>query len=993
MNENRNPLLIGDERQLRIAYAVCLTALLASLSLTVTITWHAMQAPGWQLFALGGATLIVTIASWNGLRLVHNRRIDSGMGVLIATIAVVLPFTSLFVRGLGLSLGIVQLAGVSLVTALAVSRRPGIALGGVTFVSALLTVALDLLGNPARQTLPLPQGTVYTVLGLILLVLAIVFLRNFRDFSLQTKISLGILITGGVALGVLSLFAMNRTVNITNTLSERLETSVNLLAEEQLLNTVVEEANGANRIFDSAVSQVAGLANHLELLQEQKNIFGAGTYWDAGARLSRFSEGQYFNNRYSPGSVFVPSTVELDENVIRDLNVLAYLDFSAPFVLENNQQITAVYYTDERGMIVYYPNVLVSAGLPHDYDGRAQPSYRVATPLFNPEKKPRWSFPRQDSTGAGLVVSVSMPVYLKDEFKGVMTADFKLDRIAEDVNAIRIGASGYAFLVDSDGHVIAMPPQGYEFFDLQPEILEVNQEPKQTIFDGDQPFELQQITRRMVVGGSGVIKTNVGGVDYFLAYAPLADRNFSLGVIVPVVELTQPVVITRNEINTQMQLAVRNAALILLVLLIGAVLVSVSLGQIIAAPVLRLTQTANQILEGELYAQAEVASRDEIGTLAQAFNAMTSRLRETFEGQEKIIEERTAELMKVSESNKRRAKQFQSIAQVARAISSTLDLDNLLKKITIAISNEFGFYHVGVFLLDSSKEYAVLGAANSEGGQVMLARGHRLKVGEEGLVGFVAATGRPRIALDTGADAVFFNNPDLPETRSEVALPLRAGDQLIGVLDVQSAEPNAFTEEDVAILAALADQVSIAIQNARQSGETKKALAEAEALSRQFAQARWQDFTKKQNLVGIRHTGAKTTLLYAKNAGNGNEPPRGVNQPKSRARGAILSLPIKLRGQVIGSVEVSAPDNRQWDQDEMDIVTAIIERAAIALENSRLLTESRKRAAKEQVIGEIAAKISAQSDVEELLKTAARELNRAMPGSEIAIQFRKEDAE
>lgn len=993
MNENRTPLLAGGERQLRAAYVICVTALLAFLSLTVTITWHAMRAPGWQLFALAGLTLAATIASWNGLRLVHNRRIDLGMSVLIASIAVVLPFTSLLVRGLGFYIGIAQLAGVSLIVALVVSRRPGVALGGLTFVSAFLTVILDLLGSPARQAPPIPQGAIYTILGLILLVFAFVFLRNFRDFSLQTKISLGILFTGGVALGVLSFFAMNRTVNITNTLSERLETSVNLLAEEQLFGTVVEEANGANRIFDSAVSQVAGLSSQLELLQEQKSILGAGTYWDAGARLTRFSDGQYFNNRYSPGSVFVPSTVELDESIIRDLNVMAYLDFSAPFVLENNPQITAVYYTDERGMIVYYPNVLVSASFPHDYDGTAQPTYRVATPLFNPEKKPRWSFPRQDSTGAGLVISVSVPVYFKDEFKGVMTADFKLDRIAEDVNAIRVGASGYAFLVDSDGHIIAMPPQGYEFFDLQPETLEVNQEPQQTIFDGDQPFELQQITRRMVVGGSGIITTNVGGVDYFLAYAPLADRNFSLGVIVPVAELTQPVVVTRNEINTQMQLAVRNAAFILLILLLGAVLVSVALGQIIAAPVLRLTQTANQILEGDLYAQAEVASRDEIGTLAQAFNAMTSRLRETFEGQEKIIEERTAELMNVSESNKRRARQFQSIAQVARAISSTLDLDSLLKKITIAISNEFGFYHVGVFLLDSAKEYAVLGAANSEGGQVMLARGHRLKVGEKGLVGFVAATGRPRVALDTGADAVFFNNPDLPDTRSEVALPLRAGEQVIGVLDVQSVEPNAFTEEDVAILATLADQVSIAIQNARQSDETKKALAESEALSRQFAQARWLDFTNRQNLIGIRHTGAKATLLYAKNAGNGNEPPRGANQPKSKGRGAVLSLPIKLRGQVIGSVEVSAPDNRQWDQDEMDIVSAIIERAAIAMENSRLLAESRKRAAKEQAIGEIAAKISAQSDVDELLKIAARELNRTLPGTEIAIQFRKEDAE
>src|SRR5690606_24076061 len=148
------------------------------------------------------------------------------------------------------------------------------------------------------------------------------------------------------------------------------------------------------------------------------------------------------------------------------------------------------------------------------------------------------------------------------------------------------------------------------------------------------------------------------------------------------------------------------------------------------------------------------------------------------------------------------------------------------------------------------------------GGQTMLARGHRLKVGETGLVGFVSGTGRPRVALDTGADAVFFNNPDLPNTRSEMALPLRVGETVIGVLDVQSTEPNAFSQEDIAILTTLADQVSIAIQNARQNEATRKALAESEALSKQFVKTGWQGFIKRKNLLGVRHTGAKSTLLY-----------------------------------------------------------------------------------------------------------------------------------
>ncbi|HSO11054.1 MAG TPA: GAF domain-containing protein, partial [Anaerolineales bacterium] len=392
--------------------------------------------------------------------------------------------------------------------------------------------------------------------------------------------------------------------------------------------------------------------------------------------------------------------------------------------------------------------------------------------------------------------------------------------------------------------------------------------------------------------------------------------------------------------------------------------------------------------------QAQSQTSDEIGTLAQAFNLMTSQLRETLAGLERRVEERTAELSVANKQIEERARQFELIANVARTISSTTNLDDLLPQITTAISNKFGFYHVGVFLLDTAKEYAVLSAANSEGGQVMLARGHKLKVGEKGLVGFVSSTGRPRVALDTGADAVFFNNPDLPKTRSEIALPLRTGELVIGVLDVQSTQPGAFSQEDVAILSTLADQVSIAIQNARQNEETRKALVESEALSRQFVQSGWSQITKKQNLLGVRHTGAKAILLYTKNAKvNDNRGSQVTGQLKPKGRGTAMSLPIKLRGEVIGSVDVHAPDNRQWNQDEMDIVVAIIERAAIAMENARLLAESQKQAAKERTIGEISAKIGASINMRNVLQTAVEELGRALPGSEVVIQFENTDGE
>ncbi|HEC34018.1 MAG TPA: GAF domain-containing protein, partial [Chloroflexi bacterium] len=182
------------------------------------------------------------------------------------------------------------------------------------------------------------------------------------------------------------------------------------------------------------------------------------------------------------------------------------------------------------------------------------------------------------------------------------------------------------------------------------------------------------------------------------------------------------------------------------------------------------------------------------------------------------------------EETRRRATQLAAAAEVARDATAILDVDQLLDETVHLISEQFGFYHAGVFLVDERNEYAVLRATSSEGGRRMLERGHKLKVGEVGIVGYVAGAGESRIALDVGEDAVHFVNPDLPETRSEMALPLTSRGRVIGVLDVQSAEPAAFSEEDVAVLQTMADQLATAIENARLFAETEQALVETREL-------------------------------------------------------------------------------------------------------------------------------------------------------------------
>ncbi len=243
----------------------------------------------------------------------------------------------------------------------------------------------------------------------------------------------------------------------------------------------------------------------------------------------------------------------------------------------------------------------------------------------------------------------------------------------------------------------------------------------------------------------------------------------------------------------------------------------------------------------------------------------------------------------------------------------------------------------------------VLRAANSEGGKRMLKRKHRLEVGQTGIVGYVTSTGNPRVALDTGADAVYFDNPDLPETHSEMALPLKAGGQVIGALDVQSTEPNAFTQEDVNILSTLADQVSAAIQNARLYEESREALAQAEAVSRQLTSQAWTNIQRFTPLVGYHFDGTKPEPL--------TQP---TNGKQTKSQKDAFSVPVQLRGKSIGRLRINpAVDGHEWTEDEMAIIRATAERVALAAENARLILESQKNAAKEQVIGEISSKIGA----------------------------------
>jgi GAF domain-containing protein len=350
------------------------------------------------------------------------------------------------------------------------------------------------------------------------------------------------------------------------------------------------------------------------------------------------------------------------------------------------------------------------------------------------------------------------------------------------------------------------------------------------------------------------------------------------------------------------------------------------------------------------------------------------------------LEERTQEL-------ERRTRYLQATANIARDATSVLDPQELIRRATRLISETFEFYHTGLFLLDEAGEWAVLQAASSEGGQQMLAQGHRLRVGREGIVGYVTGRGEARISLDVGQDAVFFDNPNLPQTRSEMTLPLRARGEIIGALDIQSREPGAFSEEDAAVLQTLADQIAMAISNAQLFEQVQKSLEAERRAFGELSREAWQQLTRARTELGFLSDTNRTVP-----AGDTWHPEMETalrtGEIATGDDGTRLAIPIKVRDQVIGVIDAIKPEgNGGWTDEEIGVLETLIERVGVALESARLYEDTQRRATRERLTREITDSMRRATDIDQLLQTTVQEIGNALgiPGAFVQLNPPEQD--
>ncbi|MBV6393895.1 MAG: hypothetical protein KPEEDBHJ_03140 [Anaerolineales bacterium] len=607
----------------------------------------------------------------------------------------------------------------------------------------------------------------------------------------------------------------------------------------------------------------------------------------------------------------------------------------------------------------------------------------LGTPEYNYFIREWYTLPKSKQTtvisppyydyGGGEIwmVTWSAPFYNEDgSFKGVATADIAFSQTQEIVNSIQVGREGYAFLLDANGIILGIGANAGEYETMSDSmVLEAYTDKTEKWID---------LVADMRAGKSGFIEaTDPRGDRMLVAYAPVGlDTGWSLALAHPREELNASTTRLQNTLLVYTAIAI---------VFFGALLFGVT--RSITDPLIKLREFAGRVSGGDLESAGmiQIRTHDELEDLGNAFNQMSADLQQAFGTLEEKVAVRTRDLSRL-------ANEMRTISEVARELSVIRDQDTLLNVSANLIRERLGYYHVGIFLLDDKNEYAVLRGASGPAAEQMLARNYKLKVGETGLVGNVSRSGQAYIAQDVDLDAVHYENPYLPETRSEIALPLRSFNVVIGALDIQSSTLQAFDESDIQTLQILADQLAAAIENAQLVQRLEGTLIELSTTKRARTREVWQSILGGREAAGYEYDGVQIRPIPQGLSpeileGLGMGLPATTSSNGNGAKNTLL-VPLTVFDQVVGVVGLEQEDPaKPWSQEQIAVAQAAANRAALTLENARLLEETNRRAAKERTIFEATNRIGAALSMENILLTAAEELEKALGGSEITIQF------
>jgi signal transduction histidine kinase len=535
--------------------------------------------------------------------------------------------------------------------------------------------------------------------------------------------------------------------------------------------------------------------------------------------------------------IWIDPTVELNPQIEENLRASSLLEALFPAVISHDPDTMSIYFMDPYGATRYYPVIELAELLTPELVILEGDFFRMAAPVENPQRQPVWTPPYLDDVGLGPVVTASVPVYADDLFLGVMSVDISLSRLIERLNGLTPTPGSYAMLIDSEGHLVAAPPEALtsllkgsavehvvtnaltsgsdtaafltQTFGLSLDLVE-NQAFSQTLLD-------------MQRGATGLAQFSLHGVPVYLAYAPLPNVNWSLAVIAPISELTTESAAVARAIGNDATTTIRWTLVIISIFFAFALFGTIVFARnFLTIPIEGMVAATRKIAAGHFDVTLPVHSGDELGQLAESVNQMNTQLIQAQQGLEVRVADRTRHLA--------------ALFDVTTVASRSLDLQTVLNSSLDRVLEMIGCQSGCVHLVDEDKKVMQL-ATYRYIPEVIVAHIQTVPI-DRGLVGWVMVNGEPLVAENLAEDPRVINRDamQIGSGRGFAGVPLRAKNKILGVLSVIGEEGRSFNAEEVALLSAIAEQVGVAVENASlyQQAEQLAVIEERQRLAREL---------------------------------------------------------------------------------------------------------------------------------------------------------------
>jgi len=973
---------------------IVLGAVIVSLPLYVYL---ALQSGVWQIYAiLATVVALLTLLVYTAV-LIRRNRANLAMTLIVGGICVLIPEITALISGLGILLGL-TLVLLPIMIGQTLSGRYAtrvVVTMGVVF--GILTMLLDQFASWQRVSYPLLTSAIpYIVVG-ALLAIGVYFVREFRNFSIQTKLLIGIIALTALSVGILAFVNYTNTrTNLTNNAGAGLKSLANSQAAA-ISNVLIQEAH---------VLQSFDLSKLVQDRVDQVNAFYGSDLVFRDANLQRIQE---LDQQWRAADAANNDNDPLVKATLNSVVATELREFKETFP-EN----TEVFVTDRYGALIAATNRT------SDYYQADEDWWKAA---FNEGKgaiyfgQPEFD---ESSKTFGIILAVPIVAHGTNEVTGVMRTTIRIDSVLAILDANVLGGTGHTDLYLPSKQVLTSENQ-----------------------QNLQPADPQALTHLAALIGNKTYDTfTLDGIPSVVSAAQVTSTDPEVQSAIK--NLAWVIILDQSQADNLSPVAKQTRTTLLLALLILAVssVGSVLLAQTFTGRIVRLTAVASEIAGGNLAAQARVEAPDEMGTLAATFNQMSAQLKGTLDGLEQTVADRTSELEAAQEIMAKRALELQSVAEISTKSSQSTNLQDLLQTVVDLTKSSYNLYHAHIYLLDESKSRLVLVAGAGDVGRQMAGEKRTIVLDHpHSLVARAARTGTGVISNDVTKEPDFLPNPLLPLTRAEMAIPVAIAGEVLGVLDVQADYVNRFTNEDIAIKTTLAQQVATSLKNIYQYEETKSALAQSERLfSASERLARVTDLQEltasavevlnipvvNRALLGVFNhdsTGELEGMIVVANwwNGTGHEVTATGTQYSAEALRllsvftsptptffddmyndervdaqtqelvkrlnvrALVGLPLFLGSRQIGTLILEAEEMHNFTQDDIRLFSALAPQIATLLESRRQFEQAQRQAEREAMLNAIGQKIQGATSVEAVLQITAREVGRAVGSKQTRV--------